>query len=207
MIERFVVVDTETTGLDDTLDRVLELAAVEIIDRRQTGATFRALINPEGRTIQYESYVVHKISEADVADAPTFQTVWPLFAEFIRTDSLVIHNAPFDIGFLNAGLDRLGKPPIANTVIDTIGLSRHLWPGSPASLDAILTRLGIDRSARADRHGALIDSQLLAQAFIQMLALRDSPRVQADLNLSNAQPIATNEGPAPALRRRPIARL
>lgn len=198
------VLDTETTGLDPVSDRIIEIAAVEIIDRRVTGVELHSFVNPEGRKISYGSYEVHRIDDAAVADAPTFAEVWPRFAAFVGSDPIVIHNPAFDLGFLNPAIDRAGLPPITNQIIDSIDLAREVWPGQSPSLNQILKRLGMFDEERAKKHGALIDSRLLAGGFVRMLDLRDQPRVQSELLLTGATSREAAVAPLASRPPRPI---
>lgn len=200
----FKILDTETTGLDPVSDRIIEIAAVEIIDRRVTGVELHSFVNPEGRKISYGSYEVHRINDADVADAPTFAEVWPRFTAFIGADPIVIQNQAFDLGFLNPAIERAGLLPITNQIIDSIDISREVWPGQRPSLDAILKRLGMFDEERAKKHGALVDSRLLAGAFARMLDLRDQPRVQSELLLTGAPSIGAAAAPLVSRPPRPI---
>lgn len=201
MAEVFRLLDTETTGLDPVSDRIIEIGAVEIIDRRVTGVELHSFVNPEGRKISYGSYEVHRIDDAAVAHAPTFAEVWPRFAAFIGSDPIVIQNSAFDLGFLNPAIERAGLPPITNQIIDSIDLSREVWPGLRPSLNAILKRLGMFDQERAKKHGALIDSRLLAGAFARMLDLREQPRVQSELSLTDLP--SREVAPAPVNSRPP----
>lgn len=204
MSEVFKILDTETSGLDPVSDRIIEIAAVEIIDRRVTGVELHSFVNPEGRKISYGSYAVHRIDDATVATAPIFADVWPHFAAFLGTDPLVIQNPAFDLGFLNPAIERAGLAPITNQIINSIDLSLELWPGQSPSLNAILRRLGMFDHERAKKHGALIDSRLLAGGFARMLDLRDQPRVQSELSLIGAPANATNAAPINPRPPRPI---
>lgn len=202
MAERFIALDTETTGIEPA-DRIIEIAAVEVIDRRVTGAEIAHRINPEGRAITYESYQIHRIDDAAVASAPLFQEVWPQFVDFIGSDPIVIHNKAFDLGYLVPAIERAGLAPLSNNVIDSIELARELWPGQSPSLNAILRRLGLFDQERAKKHGGLIDSRLLAEAWVRMLTLREQPRVQSELVLTSA-PQQLAASPVATAPRRPI---
>lgn len=168
---RQVVLDTETTGLDPhDGHRVIEIGCVEIVDRRCTGRVLHQFVNPE-RDIDDGALEVHGISREQLADKPLFAQVSGEFMEFVRGAELVIHNAPFDVGFLNAELSRLGPSVglIADhcTVLDTLVMARQKHPGQRVSLDALCKRYGVDNSGR-ELHGALLDARLLAEVYLLM---------------------------------------
>lgn len=173
MIERLVVLDTETTGLSaKNGDRIIEIGAVEVVQMRITTRSLHFYINPE-REVTPQAYQVHGIGNEFLADKPVFNEIVDKLTEFLEEDQLVIHNAPFDIGFLNAELARCNRQLIdKRRVIDTLAKARKLYPGSPVSLDALCRRYSIDSAAR-DLHGALLDSQLLAQIYIEMMGGRE----------------------------------
>jgi DNA polymerase-3 subunit epsilon len=155
---REVILDTETTGLDPAGgDRIVEIAALELFNGSITERKFHAYINPE-RDMPDSAFKVHGISQDFLSDKPVFDSIADLFIEFIGQDVIVAHNAEFDIKFLNAELERVGRAPIDNArVVDTLTLARRKHPGVSNSLDALCTRYGIDRTRRS-KHGALIDS-------------------------------------------------
>lgn len=166
---REIVFDTETTGLDNNLDRVIEIGCVELDNRFPTGRFLHHYINAQGRSVHPEAQAVHGISDADLADKPVFGAVLQEFLEFIDGAKLVAHNANFDIGFINAEFDRLGVPPVEpSLVVDTLAIARRKHPMGPNSLDALCRRYGIDNSHRT-RHGALLDSELLAEVYIELI--------------------------------------
>jgi len=166
---REIVFDTETTGLDSRLDRVIELGGIELVNRFPTGRYFHEYINPEGREVHPEALAVHGISNADLADKPLFAAVVDRFREFIDGALLVAHNATFDINFINAEFSRVGHEAIAqDRIVDTLMLARRKHPMGPNSLDALCRRYGIDNSRR-DKHGALLDSELLAEVYIELI--------------------------------------
>lgn len=166
---REIVFDTETTGLDSRLDRIIELGGVELVNRFPTGRTFHRFINPQGRAIDAEAQAVHGISAADLADKPGFDAVAAEFMEFIDGARLIAHNASFDINFINAEFGRLGLMAIApDRVVDSLVLARRKHPMGPNSLDALCRRYGIDNSRRT-KHGALLDSELLAEVYIELI--------------------------------------
>ncbi|WP_018151685.1 DNA polymerase III subunit epsilon [Leeia oryzae] len=173
---RQIVLDTETTGLDHKQgNRILELACVELSDRRLTNRHLHLYINPE-RESEEGALRVHGITSEFLADKPKFAEIVDDFIRFVEGAELVIHNAPFDIGFLNAELSRLGKPLIADicpSVLDTLAMAKDLRPGKRNNLDALCRDYGIDNSNRT-LHGALLDAELLADVYLQMTRGQDS---------------------------------
>ncbi len=171
---REIVLDTETTGLDARGDdRVIEIGCIEIYNRIPTGEEYHCYINPK-RDVPAEAEAVHGLSTAFLMDKPSFDAVADAFLDFIKDDVLVIHNAPFDIGFLNAELGRLTKPVLEmDRVIDTLQLARRKHPSGPNNLDALCKRYGIDNSKRI-KHGALMDSLLLADVYVELLGERQA---------------------------------
>ncbi len=171
---REIVLDTETTGLDPLRgDRLVEIGCVEIVNRFVTGQVFHRYINPE-RPMSPEAFAVHGLSDAFLADKPVFRQVADEFLAFIGDDPLVIHNASFDMGFLNAELKRLKKGPLAaDRVIDTLQIARRKHPGQQNSLDALCARYGIDNSRRT-RHGALLDAEILAEVYAELTGGKQS---------------------------------
>lgn len=165
---REIVFDTETTGLNpETGDRVIEIAAVELDDFKLTERQFHVYINPE-REIPAGAIDVHGITNEFIADKPKFAEVVDGFLAFIGDAPLVAHNAEFDFRFLNAELKRLGKPPLDPArMVDTLAIARSRHPGAAASLDALCKRYGIDLSRRT-KHGALIDSEILAELYVEL---------------------------------------
>ena len=166
---REIIFDTETTGLDKVADRVIEIGAVELINRFPSGRSFHVYINPQGRDIHPDAQRVHGISAADLKDKPPFPDIADEFAEFIEGAKLIAHNATFDTEFINAEFGRLGLPPVTNDrVIDTLQLARRKHPMGPNSLDALCKRYGIDNSHRT-LHGALLDAELLAEVYLELV--------------------------------------
>lgn len=166
---REIIFDTETTGLDRLDDRIIEIGGVEMVNRFPTGRTFHVLINPEGKAVNPEALAVHGISNDKLINEPVFADIIDKFLDFIDGAKLIAHNATFDMGFINAELNRLGHPPINNDrVVDTLALARRKHPMGPNSLDALCRRYGIDNSHRT-MHGALLDSQLLAEVYIELI--------------------------------------
>ena len=166
---RDVVFDTETTGLSARDgDRVIEIGAIELMNGFPTGRTLHVFVSPEGRPIHPDAQAIHGISDDDVRDAPTFAEHVDAFDAFFGEGRLIAHNAPFDIGFLNAELARLGRPAIdPDRVIDTLAIARSRFPGARNTLDGLCARFGIDASKR-DLHGALIDTELLAEVYLEL---------------------------------------
>ena len=165
---REIVLDTETTGLSPNAgDKILEIGCVELINGVPSGAVFHQYINP-GRDVPEEAFAIHGLSEEFLSDKPMFSEIVDTFLEFLGEAHLIIHNAEFDIGFLNAELELVNRPriPMSRTT-DTIRLARQKFPGSPASLDALCKKFKIDCSNRK-LHGALLDSQLLAEVYQEL---------------------------------------
>ena len=160
---REIILDTETTGLNsDNGDRIVELGCVELVNHIATGATYHQYINPE-RSMPDEAFQIHGLSEAFLSDFPIMSDIIDEFLDFIGVAPLVIHNAEFDLRFLNAELARLDKPPFnIKRSIDTVRLAREKFPGASVSLNALCKRFGIDNSSRS-LHGALLDAHLLPQ--------------------------------------------
>ncbi len=168
---RQIVLDTETTGLEvEQAHRLVELGCVEIVNRRITGRVFHRYLNPE-RDIDEGAQAVHGLSRAQLAGEPLFAAVHAEFLEFVQGAELIIHNAPFDLGFLNAELGRIGAghPPIETVcrVLDTLPLARSMHPGQRNNLDALCKRYAIDNTQR-EYHGALLDARLLAEVYLAM---------------------------------------
>lgn len=166
---REIVLDTETTGVEaNSGDRVVEIGCVELINHCPSGKNFHVYINPE-RDMPDGAFRVHGLSEAFLSDKPVFAAVADDFIDFIGDARLVIHNAAFDIGFLNMEFKRLGHAPIDMVrVVDTLSLARRKHPGASNSLDALCSRYGIDNSRRT-KHGALLDSEILAEVYIELI--------------------------------------
>ena len=165
---REVVLDTETTGLDPgSGHRIVEIGCVELHRHIATGETFHCYLDPE-RDMPDEAFRVHGLSMAFLADKPKFADVADTFLAFLGDAPLVIHNAAFDMGFINAELRRLDRSPVpADRAIDTVALARRRFPGAQASLDALCRRFDIDLSART-KHGALLDAELLADVYLEL---------------------------------------
>ena len=169
---REIVMDTETTGLDPTQGhKVVEIGAVELFNHIPTGRTFHQYINPK-RQMPQEAFDVHGLSIEFLTSYPVFKDIAEKFLNFIGSSTLIIHNASFDVKFLNFELDNVGAKKIQNDrVLDTLKLARSKYPGSPASLDALSRRFRIDISKRS-KHGALLDSQILAEVYLELIGGR-----------------------------------
>src|ERR1700676_1059757 len=176
---REIVLDTETTGLDPLRgDRLVEIGCVEIFNRMPTGQTFHRHLNPE-RAMSAEAFAVHGLSTEFLADKPFFAEVVDDFLEFIADAPLVVHTASFDISFINAELDRIKRPPIARErLVDTLLLARRKHPGVSNRLDDLCSRYAIDNSRRT-KHGALLDAELLAEVYIDLIGARQSQLILA----------------------------
>ena len=193
-----IVLDTETTGMDPaTGDRLVEIGAVELLNHVPTGRTYHQYLNPE-RDVPAEAVAVHGLTAERLKGEPVFAQIYTDFLTFIGDARLVIHNAEFDMKFINAELQAVGHAPIPFTrVTDTLALARRKFPGSPASLDALCRRFGIDNSNRT-LHGALLDSELLAEVYLELMGGR-----QHGLGLGAAEtPAAGTEGPVSRLAAR-----
>jgi DNA polymerase-3 subunit epsilon len=175
---REIVLDTETTGLDPQAGhRVVEVGCIELFNTMATGKTFHAYFNPE-MVMPTGAQDVHGLTDEFLSGKPLFAERVEEFLEFIGDAQLVIHNAQFDMGFLNAELERAGKPRLVNAHVDTVSMARRKFPGQRASLDALCERFGIDNSSRT-KHGALLDSELLAEVYLELSGGR-----QRDLGLA-----------------------
>lgn len=193
---REIVLDTETTGFEaEGADRIVEIGALELINHLPTGQTFHVYINPE-RAMPTEAFEVHGLGDDFLRDKPRFKEIAADFLEFIGDDArLVIHNATFDMRFLNAELQRNGHAPIPmSRALDTLEIARRRYPGSPASLDALCRRFGIDNSGR-ELHGALLDSELLAEVYLELVGGR-----QPDLVLDRPAEVDLAGGPGAGAR-------
>lgn len=169
---REIVLDTETTGFEpESGDRIVEIGAIELINHVRTGKEYHQYINPE-RSMPDGAFQVHGLGDDFLKDFPVFQQVGQAFLDFIGDAKLVIHNAAFDMKFLNAELKWMGLPVMhMDRAIDTLAIARSKFPGSPASLDALCRRFGIDNSSRV-KHGALLDSEILAEVYLELIGGR-----------------------------------
>ncbi len=194
---REIVLDTETTGLDHSRgDRIVEIGCVEVENYISTGNTFHVYLNPE-RDMPSQAAMVHGLTDEFLADKPVFAEKADSFLSFIADSSLVIHNASFDMGFLNAELVRCGyqKLPMERA-LDTVTMARRLFPGAPASLDALCKRFNVDASSRK-LHGALLDAQLLSEVYLELRGGR-----QPDLQMGLAESAAAEVVLATAKERK-----
>ena len=169
---REIVLDTETTGFEARGgDRVVEIGAVELMGHVPTGRTHHVYVNPE-RPMPQDAFEVHGLGDEFLADKPVFAEVAGPFLEFIGDAKLVIHNAAFDMAFLNAELERAGLPTIPEArAVDTLAIARRKFPGAGNSLDALCRRFGVDNTARI-KHGALLDSEILAEVYLELIGGR-----------------------------------
>jgi len=174
MAEREIILDTETTGLrPDEGHRVVEIGCIELVNYVPTGRVYHAYINPE-RPMPPEAFAVHGLSDEFLRDKPLFSTVAEEFLEFVADSPVIAHNARFDMGFVNAELTRIKRNALTPPrVIDTADMARRKFPGSPASLDALCKRFNIDNSSRT-KHGALLDAELLAEVYIELIGGRQT---------------------------------
>lgn len=172
---REIVLDTETTGLDPRGgDRLIEIGCVELVNRIPSGREFHAFINPDGREVHPDAEAIHGLSASFLADKLRFADIVDQFLAFIADAPLVIHNAGFDIGFINAELQRLALPQIGMyRVVDTLALARRKHPAVSNNLDALCKRYGIDNTQRT-KHGAIVDSLLLASVYVELLGERQA---------------------------------
>lgn len=188
---REIVLDTETTGINPADGhRIIEIGALEMVNQSPTGEQYHVYINPQ-REIDAGAVEIHGLTSEFLADKPAFEEIADGFLEFVGPSQLVIHNAPFDMGFINAELERLGRPAIPmDRATDTLTMARRKFPGAQANLNALCRRFEIDNSHR-DLHGALVDADLLASVYIELLGGR-----QPDLSLEPASHRAEDGAPA-----------
>ena len=196
---REIIFDVETTGLRaNDGDRVCEIAAVEMIDYVPTGTTFHEYINPM-MAMPARAEEIHGLSDAFLADKPQFHTIADRWLDFIGDARLVAHNAMFDFGFVNAELERCARPVMSfERMIDTVAIARRKFPGSDNSLDALCIRFGIDLSART-KHNALLDTQLLAEVYVELIGAR-----QTTLRFADTSRRASAGGATARQRPRPL---
>ncbi len=201
---REIVLDTETTGFDPkTGDRMVEIGAVELINHMPTGKTYHQYINPE-REVPQGAFEVHGLSWDFLKDYPVFKDIAQDFLDFIAGDQLVIHNAKFDVPFLNAELGWCNKPQIPmERAIDTLLIARKKFPGSPASLDALCRRFNINNSHRT-LHGALLDSEILADVYLELIGGRQPDLVLAPEEKKQADTSAQTDDWRPRPRPNPL---
>lgn len=198
---REIVLDTETTGFKPHQgDRIVEIGAVELWNHVPTGETYHVYINPE-RDMPEDAFKVHGLSEEFLADKPVFAKIAKGFVDFVGESKMIIHNASFDMKFLNAELSWLNMPKLPMTqALDTLAIARERFPGSPASLDALCRRFGIDNSART-LHGALLDSEILAEVYLELIGGRQPDFALSSKKQTNAAGVVEDWRP----RARPTA--
>ena len=186
---REIVLDTETTGFDpQSGDRIVEIGAVELIGHVATGNTYHQYINPE-RSMPDEAFQVHGLGDDFLRDKPKFAAIGQAFLDFVGDSKMIIHNAAFDMKFLNFELGKMGLRQLPwEQAVDTLAIARKKFPGSPSSLDALCRRFGIDNAART-LHGALLDSEILAEVYLELIGGR-----QPDFALSVASTEKTEPG-------------
>ncbi|MBA5778905.1 DNA polymerase III subunit epsilon [Stappia sp. F7233] len=202
---REIAFDTETTGLDPKNgDRLVEIGGVELINHVPSGRSYHVYINPE-RDMPIEAFNVHGLSAEFLSDKPKFADIAGEFLDFVADAVLVIHNASFDMGFINMELGRVGIPAIPPTqVLDTLALARRKHPGGSASLDALCSRYGIDNSRRT-RHGALLDAELLAEVYIELIGGKQAGLALMPEDMAAAAAQTFGSGERRAARARPQA--
>ena len=181
---RQIALDTETTGLEPADGhRVIEIAGIELLERRRTGHTWRHYVNPE-RVVEDGAFNVHGISQEALQDKPVFAAIADQFIDFVKDSELIIHNAPFDVAFINAELARLGKEwgELADycKITDTLKMARELHPGQKNSLDALCLRYRVDNSGR-ELHGAMLDAELLLDVYLAMTGGQSSLSLEAEV--------------------------
>ncbi|HML06591.1 MAG TPA: DNA polymerase III subunit epsilon [Xanthobacteraceae bacterium] len=201
---REIVLDTETTGLDPFAGhRLVEIGCVELINRIPSGQTFHRYLNPE-RSMPAEAFAIHGLDDQFLKDKLFFTEVVDDLIAFLGDAPLVIHNAAFDIAFLNAEFERVGRPPIARErMIDTLLIARRKHPGAPNRLDDLCARYAID-SSRRTKHGALLDAELLAEVYVELIGARQAQLVLAQAVMSgqaSGEPIIVRMRPVPLLAR------
>jgi DNA polymerase-3 subunit epsilon len=171
---REIIFDTETTGLENRNDRIIEIGGVELVNHFPTGNTIHFYISPGDRKVHPDALAVHGITDAFLTDKPPFAEVAPKIIEFFEGARWIAHNASFDMGFINAEFERIGLPPVpGEMVVDTLSMARRKHPMGPNTLDALCRRYGIDNSHRT-KHGALLDAELLAEVYIEMIGGRQA---------------------------------
>ena len=201
---REIIFDTETTGLDNKLDRVIEIGGVELENHFPTGRTLHLYINPGDRKVHPDALAIHGITDESLQDKPPFAEVARQILDFFGDARWVAHNANFDMGFMNAEFARLDLPPILpERVTDTLALARRKHPMGPNSLDALCRRYGIDNSHRK-WHGALLDSELLAEVYIEMIGGRQAALVLGAADNSRAALINVEDEVVEPIRARPL---
>ncbi|WP_324778668.1 DNA polymerase III subunit epsilon [Thiobacillus sedimenti] len=200
---RQIILDTETTGLDPNQGhRIIEVAAVEMVNRRLTGNHLHRYVNPD-REIDAGAMQVHGITSDFLQDKPRFADIAQEFVDFIRGAELIIHNAPFDVGFLNMELRLLDMPQLSNWcegVTDTLAMAKALHPGQRNNLDALCKRYGVDNTART-LHGALLDCELLAAVYLALTRGQESLSIGLEARGTETERDAARVRPRPVVRR------
>lgn len=201
---REIVLDTETTGFEPTEgDRIVEIGAVELFNHMPTGRTYHQYINPE-RPMPKAAFEVHGLGDDFLRDKPVFRAIAQDFLDFVGSDKMVIHNASFDMKFLNYELAAVGLPKLPNTqALDTLALARQKFPGSPSSLDALCRRFGVDNSSR-EKHGALLDSEILAEVYLELIGGRQPDFALSSDSNQNRTVEDTNSDWRPSPRPTPL---
>lgn len=194
---REIIIDTETTGLERKLDRIVEIGCVEINNLLPTGKTFHKYVNPT-HPVHKEAFAVHGLSNEFLKTKPTFRRVVNQFLTFIGDARLVAHNASFDLGMINDELERLDMPPLQNDIVDTVEITKAKRPGKRATLDALCSAFNIDTSKRT-LHGALLDAELLSEVYVE---LRGGRQYGLSLLGEDNAPITIDQ--LPAARQRPV---
>lgn len=197
---REIVLDTETTGFEPGEgDRIVEIGAVELLNHMPTGRVYHQYINPE-RSMPQGAFEVHGLGDEFLRDKPVFKKIGQEFLDFVQDATMVIHNASFDMKFLNAELGWAGLPLLPNSqALDTLTIARKKFPGSPASLDALCRRFGVDNSSR-EKHGALLDSEILAEVYLELIGGRQPDLVLAGSGQSQGSSEATSDAWRPTAR-------
>jgi DNA polymerase-3 subunit epsilon len=202
---RQIILDTETTGLEWRQgERVIEIGCVELVSRKLTGRHFHRYLNP-GRAIGAGAQAVHGLTDEFLADKPKFAEIAEELLEFVQDAELIIHNAPFDVGFLDNELNLLGKEPLksfCDSITDTLKMAREMRPGKKNSLDALCSEFGIDNSGR-QLHGALLDAELLAEVYLAMTRGQES--LMMDLDAGAGEIVTFARGERPPLRVQPAS--
>ncbi len=201
---REIVLDTETTGFEPTEgDRIVEIGAVELFNHMPTGRTYHQYINPQ-RLMPKAAFEVHGLGDDFLRDKPVFRDIAQAFLDFVGQDPLIIHNASFDMKFLNHELGVVGLPILpAVQAVDTLLIARKKFPGSPASLDALCRRFGVDNSGR-EKHGALLDSEILAEVYLELIGGRQPDFALSAESQRNAESASQAEDWRPKPRPTPL---
>jgi DNA polymerase-3 subunit epsilon len=201
---REIVLDTETTGLDpEAGHKLIEIAALELVNHLPTGKNFHHFVNPE-REVTAEAFAVHGIKAEMLADKPVFASVVSELLEFLGDAQLIIHNAEFDLGFINKELKNLGFPPIPRArAVDTVQMARQKFPGAPASLDALCQRFTIDNTRRT-LHGALLDAELLSEVYLELIGGRQAVMLLDAVDNGAGITVTTTLQPIKRAARNPV---